>query len=204
MGAFAALARQFGHPTGPVGHLAGWIMAARSSNRARNAWTVELLDIGPAHRVLELGFGPGYALSLVAPRLTTGCIVGLDHSSAMLAQARRRNRDWIADGRMQLVQGGPEALATLPRGFDRLYSANFIQFIADPAALLQNLRALMVKGARIGMTYQPRHPGATDADALQFADRLLVQMQAARFQDCSIARNHDHGVLTVCVLGRTE
>lgn len=91
MGAFAVLSRQFGHPTGPLGHVAGWIMARRGSNQARNAWTLELLEIGPAHRVLELGFGPGQAISRLAPGLTTGCIVGLDHSAAMLAQARRRN-----------------------------------------------------------------------------------------------------------------
>jgi ubiquinone/menaquinone biosynthesis C-methylase UbiE len=190
------------HPAGTLGHLAGWIMAARRSNRARNAWTLELLEIAPAHRVLELGFGPGYAISLLAPRLTTGCLVGLDHSAAMLAQARRRNTSWIADGRVQLVLGGTEALATLPRGFDRVYSANLLQFVPDREALLRSLLSLLVPGGRIGTTYKPRHPGAVDADALRFAETLIGQMRATGYVDCRIEKNPHHGVLTVCVLGR--
>jgi hypothetical protein len=53
---------QFHRPRGPVGHLVGWTMARRSSNRERNIWAVSLLDVQPDDRVLELGFGPGIAI----------------------------------------------------------------------------------------------------------------------------------------------
>ncbi|HSR57656.1 MAG TPA: hypothetical protein VLL57_05675, partial [Candidatus Binataceae bacterium] len=54
--------RQFQKPTGLLGSLVGVILARRSSNRQRNAWTVDLLSIEPRHRVLEVGCGPGVAL----------------------------------------------------------------------------------------------------------------------------------------------
>lgn len=59
---FRRVAPQFGHPRGPLGHLAGWIMGARASNRERSRWAVSLLDIEPTDRVLEIGFGPGLAI----------------------------------------------------------------------------------------------------------------------------------------------
>ena len=55
------LVGQFGRPTSAWGHVAGWIMAHRVSNRRRNRWTVDLLDLRPGERVLEIGFGPDSA-----------------------------------------------------------------------------------------------------------------------------------------------
>jgi hypothetical protein len=51
---------QFHHPTGAVGHVAGWIMDRRSSNVARNRWAAQLLDVQPTDRVIELGCGPAW------------------------------------------------------------------------------------------------------------------------------------------------
>ena len=59
----SAMVGQFGHPRGTAGSVAGWVMAHRSSNRRRNNWVVSLLDVQPGERVLEIGFGPGLAVS---------------------------------------------------------------------------------------------------------------------------------------------
>ena len=84
------LVQQFMKPKGFFGHLAGWTMALRPSNRARNKWTVDLLDLEPHHRVLEIGCGPGFALQLCADKLCKGHITGIDHSDVMIYQSKRR------------------------------------------------------------------------------------------------------------------
>jgi len=81
---------QFRKPQGPLGQVAGFIMATRPSNRERNAWTVGLLRLEPGHTVLEIGCGPGLALKACAAQVTSGRVVGIDHSEAMVRQARRR------------------------------------------------------------------------------------------------------------------
>jgi protein-L-isoaspartate O-methyltransferase len=83
---------QFHHPTGLGGHLAGWIMSRRPSNVARNRWAVQLLEVQPSERVIELGCGPGVAVAALATRAVRGLVVGVDHSQVMIRQARRRNR----------------------------------------------------------------------------------------------------------------
>jgi SAM-dependent methyltransferase len=101
----SAIYAQFSKPTGVLGRVAGWIMAKRPSNRARNRWTVELLDVEPSDRVLELGFGPGLSIDLIAQRVFNGSVVGIDHSTVMLEQALLRNRRWVALGRVHLYEG---------------------------------------------------------------------------------------------------
>ena len=60
---------QFKRPSGPLGHLVGWIMQVRGSNRERTLWTVGLLNVEPEDRILELGCGPGVGVEACAARL---------------------------------------------------------------------------------------------------------------------------------------
>src|SRR5580658_5033918 len=50
-------------PRGAAGRVTAWEMAHRPSNRRRNRWVVSLLDVRPADRVLEDGFGRGVAIT---------------------------------------------------------------------------------------------------------------------------------------------
>lgn len=57
------LMRTFGRRKGVLGRLGGVIMAR--VNRDAAAQVIELLDVRPDDRVLEVGFGPGVAIQLL-------------------------------------------------------------------------------------------------------------------------------------------
>src|SRR5215203_2750916 len=99
---------QFGRPTGLPGRIAGGIMAHRASNRRRNAWAVSLLDVRRDDRVLEIGFGPGIAISELSARAPEGYVCGLDHSAMMVRHAARRNADAVRRGEVDLRLGSAE------------------------------------------------------------------------------------------------
>src|SRR4051812_2684160 len=83
---------------GIAGRVVGWVMAHRNSNVERNRWVVSLLEVQPADRVLEIGFGPGVAITELAARATQGQVYGIDHSQVMVEQASRRNAAAIRAG----------------------------------------------------------------------------------------------------------
>src|SRR5688572_21018963 len=56
------LRAQFGRPSGFIGSIVGKIMARTASNHERMHWTLSLVEILPTDRVLEIGFGPGFAI----------------------------------------------------------------------------------------------------------------------------------------------
>jgi SAM-dependent methyltransferase len=117
---------QFHQPTGAVGHVAGWIMGRRSSNVARNRWAVQLLDVQPADRVIELGCGPGVAIAALATRATRGLVVGVDHSQVMIRQARRRNRAAIRAGRVRLIHTPVQSLSISDGPFNAALAVNTV------------------------------------------------------------------------------
>jgi SAM-dependent methyltransferase len=171
------LVRQFGRPQGLVGAMAGFVMATRRWNRQRIRRTVELLEIEPGQRVLEVGFGPGLGLAWAGENIGPGLVVGLDHSLVMLRQAARRNAAAIAAGRLELRLGSVENLADCA-AFDRAFAVNVHAFWS-PDRALPRLRAALKPGGRLALTYEPRGPGASEAKALAAAERLRGLLAAA-------------------------
>jgi SAM-dependent methyltransferase len=173
---------QFHQPTGAVGHVAGWIMGRRSSNVARNRWAVQLLDVQPTDRVIELGWGPGVAIAALATRAIRGLVVGVDHSQVMIRQARRRNRAAIRAGRVRLVHAPVESRSISDGPFDAGLAVNTVGMWPDPAARLRELARLLRPGGRIAPLSQPRCPGATAATSAAAANELAAMLTEAGFE----------------------
>lgn len=178
----ASLVRQFGHPSGFWGHLVGWTMAWRPSNRQRNAWTVEQLGLRTGERVLEVGFGPGLALAHAARQVgPTGLVAGVDPSEVMLGQARRRNAAAVAEGRVDLRVGTVEDLPEFGEGFDAILAVNTIGFWQDPRARLERLRTHLRPGGRIAITVQPRSARADATTSARVREQLVARLGEAGF-----------------------
>jgi SAM-dependent methyltransferase len=149
------VARQFGHPRGPVGRLIGRGMAR--GNGDLNAWIVrtlrEQLDPGTVTRVAELGPGPGVGLACLLDAFPAAHVWGADQSSAMLSQARRRNADALAAGRLELVQGDASTTQRLAP-LDLILAVHVLYFWPDPVGELTRLRGALGPGGALALGYQ--------------------------------------------------
>ncbi len=201
MSARSAIVEQFGHPRGLLGAIAGLIMRVRPSNRARNTRTVDLLDIRPEDRVLEVGFGPGLAVGRAAELASRGKVVGVDHSELMLRQARRRNARAIQEGRLELLLGSAERLPDFPERFEKVFAVNVYAFWSEPVTVLRHLRGMMKTGGTIALTFQPRRPGATGEDTERGAQRMAASLREAGFVDVRVEILPMDPVDAACVMG---
>jgi ubiquinone/menaquinone biosynthesis C-methylase UbiE len=194
------LLKQFSRPEGWLGHLAGFILANRKSNRERNRWTVDLLDIQPDDRVLELGFGPGVSIATASALATKGVVVGIDHSETMLRVASRRNSNGIREGRVLLFEAPLERLPDFRESFDKVFAVNAVQFAEDPLAVLRSVHERMRRGGLIAITQQSRKPDATDRDSIQAADRTVHLLEEAGFDSTRIETLPLKPACAACVL----
>jgi ubiquinone/menaquinone biosynthesis C-methylase UbiE len=95
-------------PAGVIGRLVGARMA--SQHRPETDWTISLLEIKPTDSILEIGFGNGRAIELMATQASNGYIAGIDLSHAMLHAAMHRNARAIKAGLVELKYGDVAAL----------------------------------------------------------------------------------------------
>jgi ubiquinone/menaquinone biosynthesis C-methylase UbiE len=198
--------RQFSGPTGPLGRIAGRLMARW--NGPLNDWIVELLELAPASRVLEVGFGPGLGVERVAARLSEGRLVGVDHSALMQRTASRRNRAGIAAGRVELRVGEAAALPVEDAAFTHAFAVNSLQFWPDlPAALAELKRALVPQG-RLVLALRMHKPSAGRFDRSRHGmtqarlAQVVAAVQAAGFRDVKTLRREIRGEQTSAVLAR--
>jgi SAM-dependent methyltransferase len=168
-------------PRGAAGRVTAWEMARRPSNRQRNRWVVSLLDVQPADRVLEIGFGPGLAIAELA-RAGAGHVYGIDHSEVMLRQASKRNAAGIRAGRVTLLNASADQLPPALGGpFDVILAVNSLGFWPAPGERLTELRQRLAPGGRIAIVSQPRCPGATATTSRRAAVEIENLLRGAGF-----------------------
>ena len=196
------LIQQFHHPKGPLGLVAGQIMARRESNLARNRWTVDLLELTGYEHVLELGPGPGVTLNYLLSQLPNGLVVGLDHSSSMLKQAKRRNRRAISAGKLTLREADFTRLPALPGPFDRILAVNSLQFDGAQRKTLEAITSHLAAQGQMAVTFQPRGEHPTDTKALRFAEKVAGFMEDVGLVDLRIEKLPMQPACAMCVLGK--
>jgi ubiquinone/menaquinone biosynthesis C-methylase UbiE len=172
---------QFGCPRGWLGRLAG---ASMSRNSADDAWTVDSLDVQPSDRVLEVGFGPGVAIGLLAARARDGLVAGIDPSAEMLHAAITRNRPAVSAGRVELRQASISSLPYEDASFDKACALHSTYFWPSLEHGLEELHRVLVPGGRLAIavrmrneqasTFNPARYGMTDDDIADITSALTA------------------------------
>jgi ubiquinone/menaquinone biosynthesis C-methylase UbiE len=170
---------QFAHPRGWIGWVVGVILAWK--NRERNAWAISLLDLQPADRVLEIGFGPGQAIEEVAKLTPDGWVAGIDASDVMVAQASQRNAAAIRARRVFLKHGTESPLPFEDGDFHKVFAVNSMQFWSSPSAGLQEVRRVLKPDGRVVISIQPMW-AKTDEEARTVGEKLEFQLKQAGFK----------------------
>jgi len=106
--------------------------------------------IGPADRVLDIGCGAGQTTRDAARAASSGSVLGVDISEAMLERARRLTREAGLQN-ITYELGDAQVHRFQPASFDVLISRFGTMFFADHAAAFANLASASRRGARLTM-----------------------------------------------------
>jgi ubiquinone/menaquinone biosynthesis C-methylase UbiE len=198
--------RQFSGPSGPLGQVAGRLMARM--NGPLNDWVVDLLELSPRDRVLEVGFGPGLAVERIAARTNEGLVVGVDHSELMWRHAAQRNRSALASGRVELKVGTAGRLPLGSARFTHALAVNSLQFWPDLPAALAELRRVLVTQGRLVLALRMRRESAGRFDRSRHGmteERLaqvVAALQSAGFRNPTTVRCEIRGETLTAILAR--
>ena len=158
---------------GPVVIIAD--VASGASKRLR--WAVELLQVDPDDRILEVGCGHGVAVSLVCDRLTDGRITAVDRSPKMIEAAMNRSQ---GDARKVRFVAASLAEADLR---DEIYDkvlAVHVAALHKPGDELDIVRRRLAPGGRLCLVSQA--PGwNASGQAKRFGAELAEVLGEAGF-----------------------
>ena len=140
-------ARELFAPLGPTYDRYARLLSFGQDPRWRR-FLVERIEAGPADLVLDVATGTGaVAIELVR---RTGCsVVGVDPSTEMLDEARRRIKLARTTRDIRLVEGRAEELPFDDGIFDALTVTYLLRYVDDPGATLVELARVVRSGGTV-------------------------------------------------------
>ena len=166
----SALMQQAVKPRGAFGVLMGWLL--ESGNAQQNRATIDALAPPHGASVLEIGFGPGHALEMLATSRPLGLVAGVDHSERMVGRARRRLNGRRGDAALDLRIGDAGDLPFPDERFDVVFAVNGFHQWPDPERALAEMAGVLKPGGdlllsirdfRVAGRFEPPGKGAATA-----------------------------------------
>ena len=185
----------FAQPNGLLGGLAGRFMLW--SNKQDDV--IEVLDVQPGDHVLEVGFGPGGLIRLIADRTEAASIRGIDPSAEMRRLAARLNRQAVRSGRVQLDLGTAERTGLRDASVDRAVSVNNVAIWPDLDAAIRELHRVIRPDGMVVIAWHGGRSPSRIARRLRLPEqklRLIEERLRERFTDVARHRLHSLDVLS--------
>jgi len=140
----------------PSGLFGRWVMSKifDHGNAALNNFMKEQLLLQENDHVLEIGFGTGKLIFEMAKQVNKGLIEGIDLSDTMVAIAEKKNKNYIAEGKVIIRQGDFEETAYNDNRFDKICSANTIYFWPQPGNFIKNILRILKPGGKLILAFE--------------------------------------------------
>ncbi|AJD90071.1 hypothetical protein JMA_07540 [Jeotgalibacillus malaysiensis] len=189
--------KQFSHPEGKAGKVAGFIMS--KENRKLNRWASGCLDLHPGEHVLEIGFGPGVCLENLLKKGVT--VDGLDASAAMAQLAEKRLRKQLESGKVRIMQGKAEHINLPEKYYDKILSVNNFTIWEDPDRALEKLYSSLKEDGRIVITMQPREETASPNLTRMMGNDMYHRLENAGFEHVTLTYRNFWPEMAVTAVG---
>ena len=206
MGLPSAIGRQLQHPRGLFGKALFTWMTRATIAHAR--WTADLMDVQPDDHVLEIGFGNGANIGLLAERASRGYVAGVEISETAIEMATKTNAQAISEGRVRLRQAAGGALPFDDGTFDKACTVATAYVIADPGAMFREMHRVLKPGGLAAVTFPVREnfmrfkPAGTAGFHLHELADLEAAFRDAGFIEPRTERNDTVRFGAHCIAGR--
>jgi arsenite methyltransferase len=116
-------------------------------NAEQKRWAVQAAGAEAGTRVVVVGHGPGVGLGLLASAVAPGGrILGVDPSETMRDMAASRCAAQVADGGVELQDGGAERTGCANASMDAAISVNNVMLLNRPVGFAELFRVLRPGG----------------------------------------------------------
>ena len=135
----------------PSGWPIGWIMLSRLNhwNREMNRKSLATMEMQGNERVLELGCGGGQLLGMIADKISTGKVIGVDWSPLAIRFCKFKLRRFINQGKLDLICQNAVQIPLPDNSIDCICTVNTVYFWDKPEAVLAECSRVLKSGGRI-------------------------------------------------------
>ena len=138
------IASQFKKPSGLLGIFTSNLMV--KINQQNYDKLIKDLNLQPHDQLLEIGYGPGIGIRMIAEACSTCTIHGIDFSELMYKRANKYNKQYMDAGRVQLQYGDFLKISITGDNYDKVFCLNVIYFWDKLTNPFEKVSSLLKKG----------------------------------------------------------
>lgn len=114
-----------------------------------NRKTLATMELRGGERVLELGCGGGELLGMIADRISTGKVIGIDWSPLAIRFCNHQLRHFVRQGKLDLICQDAAQIPLPDSSIDCICTVNTVYFWDKPEAVFAECARLLKRGGRI-------------------------------------------------------
>ena len=191
-------------PRGFGGWIMGWIMPIFHDSIYKRVYPI--LNLQPQDYLLEVGCGSGHFLKKYASHVRR--IAGLDLSDVMVKIANRKNKDRIAAGTAEFVQGEATKLLWEDNTFSVVTSIGSFVYFPKPLESIKEMYRVLCTGGRTVISIEWNAEDGVDHSKMvkEWGIKLLSEedirfmMSKAGFSDISFTYKKDFGIAKIMIV----
>jgi cyclopropane fatty-acyl-phospholipid synthase-like methyltransferase len=173
---------------------------SRSGASDRLVWAVEMLDVKPDERFLEIGCGQGVAVSLVCEKLESGSIRAIDQSEKMIAMAQKRNAEYVKAGKADFQTVALDKADFGGAKFDKIFAIRIGVFVhGQPARELEVIKNCLASGGSFYLIYDP----AVAEQTKSLSEKMQNVLERHGFEVKEVRTKNFDQATVVCVVAGT-
>jgi len=119
------IGNQFKKPEGFGGKVISFMM--KNANKIAYNKVIQILDISQNDRILEIGYGPGIGIDMIASSIDCH-VTGIDFSELMFLEAQKRNITHLENKKVDLHFGDFLNYESGGNYYDKIFCINVIYF----------------------------------------------------------------------------
>ena len=197
------VAQQLSFPRGILGRVIVRLMNRGNANI--NAFALQQLDLIPADRILEIGFGGGKLLEKLVG--TASFVAGVDRSAYAVKRARARFAGALTAGHADFREGSVEAIPFQPHSFTKVCTVHTVYFWSSLSEGFEQIHRVLAPGGRLVVGFLPREKMEKlalppDIFTMRTPEEVTDAIRRAGFGDVQIQRPREKTPWNVIIATR--
>lgn len=165
---------QFQRPTGHRGKIIATMM--NREHKELTTWGLTHITIQPNYVVLDVGCGGGKTINRLTQITPQGKVYGIDHSADMVEYAKKFNKKFVKESKVEIHEASVDKTKFPNRTFDLVTAVETYYFWSDlPVAFKEINRILKPKG-RLLMVNEMIKDGFYDVENASLIERVSVKL----------------------------
>jgi SAM-dependent methyltransferase len=188
---------QFQRPTGHQGRVVAAMM--NRGHKALTTWGLTHVTIDPSFLVLDVGCGGGKTINRLAYQVPQGRVYGIDYSPDMVSYAKKLNKKYINQGKVEIVEGTVEKTGFPSDFFNLVTAVETYYFWPSLPDAFKEIKRIIKPNGKLLIINEMVKDGVYDVKDAELIEKTRVRLfpleeirgmlQSAGFEDIEVTRN---------------